>query len=89
MLCYSPTQGGCSHAGSSRCSAQAASRWQVVLQEKFRHYKDLWRLSLETYTWEQVPAKGGPNARSGHRMTLHKDRLVLFGGFNDTGKVPT
>lgn len=58
-------------------------------QEKFRHYKDLWRLSLETYTWEQVPAKGGPNARSGHRMTLHKDRLVLFGGFNDTGKVPT
>ena len=55
-------------------------------QEKFKHYRDLWRLNLETWHWELLPGKGGPCARSGHRMALHGSRLVLFGGFADTGK---
>ena len=55
-------------------------------QEKFKHYRDLWRLNLETWRWEQLPGKGGPCGRSGHRMALHGNRLVLFGGFADTGK---
>ncbi len=54
-------------------------------QEKFKHYRDLWRLNVDTYAWEQLPARGGPNARSGHRMAVHKDRIVLFGGFHDNG----
>ncbi len=29
--------------------------------------------------------KTGPRARSGHRMVRHKNSLVLFGGFYDTG----
>lgn len=58
----------------------------MSLQEKFKHYKDLWRLDLESWEWEQLPGKGGPCARSGHRMALHRNRLLLFGGFQDTGK---
>ena len=56
-------------------------------QEKFRHYGDLWRLDVSTWRWEQLPCKGGPSPRSGHRMVLHKGRLLLFGGFFDAGKV--
>lgn len=55
-------------------------------QERFRHYADLWRLSLADWSWEQMPSKGGPSARSGHRMVAYKNRLILFGGFFDTGK---
>ncbi|GAB4820430.1 hypothetical protein N2152v2_007476 [Parachlorella kessleri] len=55
-------------------------------QEKFRHYSDLWRLSLADWRWEQLPSKGGPSARSGHRMAVYKNTLLLFGGFFDTGR---
>lgn len=34
-----------------------------------------------SYEWEQLPGKGGPSARSGHRMALWKHQLLLFGGF--------
>ncbi len=60
---------------------------EVPVQEKFKHYKDLWRLNLEDWSWEQLPGKGGPSARSGHRMLVHKDHIILFGGFHDGGKV--
>lgn len=56
------------------------------LQEKFRHYGDLWRLSLVDWRWEQLPGKGGPSPRSGHRMAVYKSTIVLFGGFFDNGK---
>ncbi|KAG2483359.1 hypothetical protein HYH03_017759 [Edaphochlamys debaryana] len=57
-------------------------------QEKFHHYRDLWRLDLATWEWDCLPAKGGPSARSGHRMVLQplKNRVLLFGGFYDTGR---
>jgi hypothetical protein len=47
---------------------------------------DLWRLDLATYEWDQLPLKGGPSARSGHRMAVHKGRALLFGGFYDNGR---
>lgn len=47
---------------------------------------DLWRLDLTSWQWEQLPGRGGPSARSGHRMVLHKNKIILFGGFSDTGK---
>ena len=59
------------------------------MQEKFRHFKELWRLHVASWAWEQLPGKGGPNGRSGHRMALHGHRIVLFGGFNDSGKSTT
>ncbi|KAL3684696.1 hypothetical protein R1sor_002718 [Riccia sorocarpa] len=53
-------------------------------QEKFHHYKDLWKLDLVTNTWEQLNLKGAPSPRSGHRMILYKHKIILFGGFYDT-----
>lgn len=41
-------------------------------------------LLLCSYEWEQLPGRGGPSARSGHRMVAHKNRLLLFGGFYET-----
>ncbi len=41
---------------------------------------------MSTHEWDQLPAKGGPNARSGHRMALYKNKAILFGGFNDAGQ---
>ena len=56
-------------------------------QERFHHYRDLWRFDLNANAWEQLPNKGGPSARSGHRMVAHPKgkSLLLFGGFYDTG----
>jgi len=56
-------------------------------QERFHHYRDLWRFDLEANAWEQLPNRGGPSARSGHRMVAHPKgkSLLLFGGFYDTG----
>ena len=56
-------------------------------QEKFYHYRDLWRFELETNAWESLPSKTGPSARSGHRMIVHPNgkSLLMFGGFYDTG----
>jgi N-acetylneuraminic acid mutarotase len=55
-------------------------------QAKFRHFGDLWRLSLDDWRWEALPLRGGPSPRSGHRVTVHKNSLYLFGGFYDAGK---
>jgi N-acetylneuraminic acid mutarotase len=55
-------------------------------QTKFKHYGDLWRLNLTTWQWEQLPSKGGPSPRSGHRMVLYKGQIILFGGFFDASK---
>jgi N-acetylneuraminic acid mutarotase len=48
-------------------------------------YRDLWRLDLATWEWEELKIKGGPSARSGHRMLCHKGKLWLFGGYYDAG----
>mmetsp|Transcript_19719 Transcript_19719/g.59590 ORF Transcript_19719/g.59590 Transcript_19719/m.59590 type:complete len:540 (-) Transcript_19719:140-1759(-) len=47
----------------------------------FRHHRDLWRLDLDSFAWEILTARGGPSARSGHRMAVWKNRLLVFGGF--------
>mmetsp|Transcript_35362 Transcript_35362/g.89532 ORF Transcript_35362/g.89532 Transcript_35362/m.89532 type:complete len:561 (-) Transcript_35362:2296-3978(-) len=55
-------------------------------QERFHHFKELWRLDLGSWEWDSLPLKGGPTARSGHRMVAHKGRIILFGGYYDTGR---
>ena len=57
----------------------------ALLQNRFRHYRDLWRLDTEGLEWEQMPSKGAPKARSGHRMATYKHKLIVFGGFHDDG----
>lgn len=55
-------------------------------QERFLHHRDCWRFDLESNIWEAMPAKGGPSARSGHRMAIWGKKAILFGGFYDTGR---
>jgi hypothetical protein len=44
-------------------------------------HQELWRLELSTWQWDLLAIKGGPTARSGHRMVAIKGRIVLFGGW--------
>jgi hypothetical protein len=40
------------------------------------------RLDLKTNQWEELPQqKDTPSARSGHRMVVYRNFLLLFGGF--------
>ncbi|GIZ37879.1 hypothetical protein CKM354_000131000 [Cercospora kikuchii] len=55
-------------------------------QGTFYHYNDFWKLDPATREWMKVEGKGGPPARSGHRMTYFKNYIVLFGGFQDTSQ---
>lgn len=48
-------------------------------------YRDLWRLDLNTWEWEELSVKGGPTARSGHRMLSHQNTIYMFGGYYDAG----
>ena len=54
-------------------------------QDRFKHFKELWRFDLETNTWEKFDIKRGPSARSGHRAAVYKNKMIVFGGFNDAG----
>eukprot|EP00659_Diplonema_papillatum_P000190 gene190-306_t len=55
-------------------------------QSQFFHHKDLWRLNVNTWAWEEIKVKekNTPTARSGHRMVLWKRTGLMFGGFHDT-----
>jgi hypothetical protein len=44
-------------------------------QGTFYHYNDFWRLDPSTREWTKLEGKGGPPARSGHRMTYFKVRI--------------
>ncbi|KAH9819371.1 hypothetical protein Tdes44962_MAKER05209 [Teratosphaeria destructans] len=55
-------------------------------QGTFYHYNDFWRLEPSTREWTKLEGKGGPPARSGHRMASFKNYVVLFGGFQDTSQ---
>lgn len=53
---------------------------------QYYHFRDLWKFSIATKTWENIKSPNGPSARSGHRMMLHKKRIILFGGFHDNNQ---
>lgn len=55
-------------------------------QGTFYHYNDFWRLEPSSREWTKLEGKGGPPARSGHRMTYFKNYIILFGGFQDTSQ---
>ncbi len=52
---------------------------------QYKHFKDLWRLDLTDMEWERIDIRGGPTARSGHRMAVARGKLFVFGGFMDSG----
>jgi N-acetylneuraminic acid mutarotase len=50
--------------------------------DQFYHYRDFWELDLKTNMWKEVEATGDwPSARSGHRMIIWRNYIILFGGF--------
>ncbi|SMY29032.1 unnamed protein product [Zymoseptoria tritici ST99CH_1A5] len=55
-------------------------------QGTFYHYNDFWKLDPSSREWTKLEGKGGPPARSGHRMTYFKNYIILFGGFQDTSQ---
>ncbi|KAH8548731.1 galactose oxidase [Umbelopsis sp. PMI_123] len=52
-------------------------------ETQFFHYKDFWSFDLKTNQWDKLEVKQKPSARSGHRMAVWKNFIVLFGGFYD------
>ncbi|CAI5739748.1 unnamed protein product [Hyaloperonospora brassicae] len=82
------------HTPPPRCSHQAAVfrdhvyvfGGEFATAEQFHHYRDLWRLNLKTNAWEELEVKGGPSPRSGHRMVVWRNYLVVFGGFYEAAR---
>lgn len=58
-------------------------------QSTFHHYSDTWILDVETKEWAKVEEKKGPSGRSGARMTVWKNYVILSGGFRDLGTQTT
>ncbi|KAK0449028.1 galactose oxidase [Desarmillaria tabescens] len=54
-------------------------------QNTFHHYRDFWCFDITTHSWDRIDTKIRPSARSGHRMAIWKQYIVLFGGFYDPG----
>ncbi|CEG48418.1 Protein containing repeated kelch motifs [Plasmopara halstedii] len=77
-----------------RCSHQSAVYrehlyvfgGEFATADQFHHYRDLWRLNLKTNAWEELEVKGGPSPRSGHRMVVWRNFLVVFGGFYEAAR---
>ena len=47
---------------------------------------DLWRLDLNSNTWEQLIAENAPIMRSGHSVVRYMDYMLLFGGIFEITK---
>lgn len=58
-------------------------------QNTFYHYSDTWLLDCATKEWTKIEQKNGPSARSGHRMAVWKNFIILHGGFRDLGTSTT
>lgn len=59
-------------------------------QSTFYHYGDTWILDADLKEWTKIDIKkGGPTARSGHRMTCWKNYIIMHGGFRDLGTMST
>ncbi|ODV69880.1 galactose oxidase [Hyphopichia burtonii NRRL Y-1933] len=58
-------------------------------QSTFYHYGDTWILDADTKEWTKIDQKRGPSARSGHRMCVWKNYIIMHGGFRDLGTMTT
>ena len=59
---------------------------EFATTNQFYHYKDFWRFHVGTNKWELLDAKGGPSQRSGHRMVVWRNFILVFGGFYDVSR---
>lgn len=58
-------------------------------QSTFYHYGDTWVLDAESKEWDKIDQKKGPLPRSGHRMCVWKNYVIMHGGFRDLGALTT
>lgn len=54
-------------------------------QTTFYHYGDTWVLDGATKEWTKIELRNSPSSRSGHRMCVWKNYVLLYGGFRDLG----
>lgn len=54
---------------------------------QFHHFRDMWKLDTRSLRWQEIAANGtSPSARSGHRMVVCRNVIVLFGGFHESSR---
>ena len=61
----------------------------TATESHFNHFNDLWTFELENVRWMNITSKckgNSPCPRSGHRAAVWHSKIIIFGGFNDTGK---
>jgi len=59
--------------------------WTSEDKRRFKQFDDLWRFNGHSNTWEELRGvKKRPAQRSGHRMCVLEDHLVIYGGFTET-----
>ncbi len=55
---------------------------EYATADQFYHFRDLWCLDLKSHAWREIVGVGeAPCGRSGHRMIVWRNYLILFGGF--------
>lgn len=52
-------------------------------QSTFYHYGDTWIFDTQEKDWTKIECRNTPIARSGHRMTVWKNYILMHGGFRD------
>ena len=78
-------------AGHSMCAHPSGiillfgGEFSSPLENTFYHYGDTWVLDAESKEWTKIDLKPAPSARSGHRMAVWKNYILLHGGFKDLG----
>jgi N-acetylneuraminic acid mutarotase len=99
LYLYTPESDSWKKVESEYSPAPRSSHQSVVYREhmyifagefattnQFYHYKDFWRYHCGTNAWELVDAKNGPSQRSGHRMVVWRNYIIVFGGFYDVSR---
>ena len=76
----------CAHAACATPTHMYIFGGEFSTATKFYHYGDLWRLDLKTNVWSFIDATNGPPPRSGHRMVVWRNYLVVFGGFYEASR---
>jgi hypothetical protein len=64
---------------------------EMATNEKYHHYKDLWRFDVKKNFFEECKSRGGspPAARSGHRAVVWRHYMIIFGGFQEELRAET
>ena len=75
----------CAHSAVHRDGSIYVFGGEHASDDRYHHYRDLWRFDTRTNAWEEVTTRGGaPHARSGHRSVAWRHYMLLFGGFHES-----